>query len=154
VVAKLFNIVAPHKAYFGEKDAQQLAVIERMVGDLNIPVEIVPVPTVRESDGLALSSRNKRLTREERSIAPVLYESLQLAAEGVRKGCRSAEQVRNAALAHLRKHPQFRVEYLEVVDAATMTSIETIRGNVRIAAAAWLGTVRLIDNVLIDKIGT
>jgi pantoate--beta-alanine ligase len=151
VVAKLFNIVAPDKAYFGEKDAQQLAVIERMVEDLNMPIEIVSVPTVREPDGLAVSSRNKGLTLQEREAAPALYHALQLAAECVRKGVTPAEQVRSAALAHLQKHPEFRVEYLEVVDAS-MTPVATIDGPVRIAAAAWLGSVRLIDNVLVDNV--
>lgn len=147
VVAKLFNIVAPDKAYFGEKDAQQLAIIERMVSDLNIPIEIVPVATVRESDGLALSSRNKRLSQEERAIAPALFRALQLAADCVHRGCKSVEQIRSAGLSHLQAHSEFRVEYLEVVDAATIMPVETISGPVRIAAAAWLGTTRLIDNI-------
>jgi len=151
VVAKLLNIVAPDKAYFGQKDAQQLAVIERMVADLNIPVEIVSVPTVREPDGLALSSRNARLTAEERTIAPELYRALQIGADCIRQGLTPAELVRSAALAHFEEHPEFRVEYLEVVDAA-MTPVETINGPVRIATAAWLGSVRLIDNVIIDKV--
>jgi len=152
VVAKLFNIVAPNKAYFGEKDAQQLAVIERMVADLNMPVEIVSIPTVREPDGLALSSRNRRLTSEERAIAPVLHQALQLAADYIRGGYRSAEQVRSAALAHFEEHPEFQVEYLEVVDASNMIPIAVIDGPVRIAAAARLGAVRLIDNVLVDNL--
>jgi pantoate--beta-alanine ligase len=147
VVAKLFHIVAPDVAFFGEKDAQQLAVIERMVADLNIPVRIVPVPTVREADGLALSSRNQRLTRDERRIAPALARSLELARERIASGCDSAAEVRQTALALLQKHPEFRVEYVEVVDAATMTPVERIAGPVRIAAAAWLGSTRLIDNV-------
>ncbi len=154
VVAKLFNIVAPHKAYFGEKDAQQLVVIERMVADLNMPVEIVSVPTVREPDGLALSSRNQRLTADQRQIAPALYQALQIGADCIRKGCTSAAQVRTAALAHLQQLPGWRVEYLEVVDASSMTPVETISVPVRIAAAAWLGSVRLIDNVLVDNIKT
>jgi pantoate--beta-alanine ligase len=147
VVAKLLNIVAPDKAYFGEKDAQQLAVIGRMVADLNMPIEIVPVPTVREIDGLALSSRNKRLTVEERPLAPVLYQALKMGADCIRKGCTSVEQVRTLALEHLQQHPQFRVEYLEVVDASSMTPVEQITAHVRIAAAAWLGSTRLIDNL-------
>ena len=152
VVAKLFNIVAPNKAYFGEKDAQQLAVIERMVADLNMPIQIVSAPTVREPDGLALSSRNRRLTATERAIAPALYRALQLGAESIRKGTTSAAQVRTAALAGLLPHPELRVEYLEVVDASSMTPVPQIAGPVRIAAAAWLGSVRLIDNVLVDNI--
>jgi pantoate--beta-alanine ligase len=151
VVAKLFHIVGPDRAYFGEKDAQQLAVIQRMAADLNIAVEIVAVPTVREEDGLALSSRNRRLTHEERKLAPALYQTLQLGADLIRKGCTSAEQVRTAALSYLQEHPEFRVEYLEIVDPSNMTPVETIRGPVRIATAAWLGSVRLIDNVLVDR---
>jgi len=147
VVAKLLNIVGPGKAYFGEKDAQQLAVVRRMVADLNMPTEIVPVPTVREPDGLALSSRNQRLTAEERKVAPLLYKALQLAAGYIRDGCKSAAEVRDLAIAYLQARPEFRVEYLEVVDAESMTPVEQIAGPVRIAAAAWLGAVRLIDNV-------
>lgn len=150
VVAKLFNIVAPDRAYFGEKDAQQLAVIRRMAADLNIPVEIVAVPTVREQDGLALSSRNRGLTAEERKLAPALYQALQLAAELIRKGSTSVADIRGNAIAYLQEHPEFRVEYLEIVDASSMTPVETIRGPVRVATAAWLGSVRLIDNITVD----
>jgi pantoate--beta-alanine ligase len=147
IVAKLFNIVSPEKAYFGEKDAQQLAVIERMVADLNMPIDIVSVPTVREPDGLALSSRNKRLTAHQREIAPALYQVLLRAREYIVKGWNSSKQVRSAALSDLDKYPEFRVEYLEVVDAATMSPVEIISGPVRIVVAAWLGAVRLIDNI-------
>jgi pantoate--beta-alanine ligase len=153
VVAKLFNIIAPHKAYFGEKDAQQLAVIERMVADLNMPIEIVSVLTVREPDGLAVSSRNSRLTGEERQAAAALYQALKIGEDCIRKGWTSAAQVRSAALAHLQQ-PPWRVEYLEVVDASSMTPVAQVAGPVRIAAAAWLGAVRLIDNVRVDKIQT
>jgi pantoate--beta-alanine ligase len=153
VVAKLLNIVAPEKAYFGEKDAQQLAVIRRMAADLNMPVEIVPVPTVREADGLALSSRNKRLTAEERQLAPALYQALALGADRIRKGHTSTAEIRSIAINYLQEYPEFRVEYLEVVDAASMTPVETVTGPARIAAATWLGSVRLIDNVLVDSIG-
>ena len=148
VVAKLFHIVSPDRAYFGEKDAQQLAVIQRMVDDLNMAVAIVPVATVRESDGLALSSRNQRLSAEERQIAPALYQSLQTAAECIRSGA-SVEQARTTALAHLQERPEFRVEYFEIVDASTMSPVEALGGPACIAAAAWLGSVRLIDNIKI-----
>jgi pantoate--beta-alanine ligase len=151
VVAKLLNIVAPERAYFGEKDAQQLAVIQRLVVDLNIPIEIVPVPTVREPDGLALSSRNKRLTTEERQLAPALYQALALGVDCIRKGHISTAEIRSIAINHLQEHPEFRVEYLEVVDASSMTPVESVTGPVRIAAAAWLGSVRLIDNVWVDN---
>jgi pantoate--beta-alanine ligase len=147
VVAKLFNIVTPHKAYFGEKDAQQLAVIERMVSDLNIPVEIVPVPTVREQDGLAWSSRNQRLTSEQRRIAPALFQALQHSQTQVRGGCNSAATIRQMIVSQLQAEPQIRIEYVEVVDPRSMTPVEQVIAPVRIAAAVWLGKVRLIDNV-------
>src|SRR5580658_7038314 len=104
VVMKLFNIVQPERAYFGEKDAQQLAIIRRMVEDLNVPVVVVPVPTVREEDGLALSSRNKHLTPAQRTIAPVLFRALQAARARIEKGERSTAAIREAALATLAEH--------------------------------------------------
>ena len=149
VVAKLFNIVAADRAYFGEKDAQQLAVIMRMVADLNFPLTIVPVPTVRESDGLAMSSRNQRLTPEERRIAPVIYKALCEAESLVRGGARSAAEVKQTAISSLSRNPEIRVEYLEVVDPATFQPVESVTGDVRIVAAMWLGKVRLIDNILV-----
>ena len=147
VVAKLFLIVAPDRAYFGQKDAQQLAVIRRMTEDLNFPIEIVAVPTVREPDGLALSSRNARLTVEERATAPVLYRALERASQLVADGKSCVAEVRAAALEILAQQPLARVEYLEVVDEATMTPVEMIAGPVRIAAAVWFGATRLIDNI-------
>jgi pantoate--beta-alanine ligase len=148
VVAKLLNIVPADVAYFGEKDAQQLAVIERMVADLNIPIAIVPVPTVREADGLALSSRNQRLSPDERRVAPLLYRALEAAREKIAGGCRDATEVKEAGLELLRTESQIRVEYFEVADAQEMQPVEHIAGPVRIAAAVWLGSTRLIDNVL------
>jgi pantoate--beta-alanine ligase len=139
VVAKLFNIVPADRAYFGEKDAQQLAVIQKMVADLNFPVAIVPVPTVRESDGLAMSSRNQRLTADQRKIAPVIYRAL----------C-EAERSVQGALRMLSLAPEVRVEYFEVVDPATFQRVEQIAGDVRIVAAVWVGEVRLIDNLLVS----
>jgi pantoate--beta-alanine ligase len=148
VVAKLLNIVGADRAYFGEKDAQQLAVIQKMVADLNLPVEIVPVPTVRESDGLALSSRNRLLTEEHRRVAPALYRALSVARDRLRAGA-SPAAAREAALAVLAASPEIEVQYLDVADAATMQPVERVTGPVRIAAAVWLGRVRLIDNVLV-----
>jgi pantoate--beta-alanine ligase len=149
VVAKLFGILGPGKAYFGEKDAQQLAVVQRMVLDLNTPVEIVPVPTVREPDGLALSSRNRRLTPEERLVAPLVYQALQLASDAIRQGSGPAE-ARETGLHLLRSDDRMRVEYFDVVDAATLQPVEQMAGPVRIAAAVWLGRTRLIDNLLCE----
>ena len=146
VVAKLFNIVQPDRAYFGEKDAQQLAVIQRMASDLNFPVTIVPVATVRERDGLALSSRNQRLSARERSTAPLLYRALQTAAAALESG-HSVAEAKEPAMAMLGAEPAFRVEYFEVVDARTMQPVGEVRADVRIATAAWLGVTRLIDNV-------
>jgi pantoate--beta-alanine ligase len=150
VVAKLFNIVPADRAYFGEKDAQQLAVIERMAADLNFPVTIVPVPTVREPDGLAMSSRNQRLTPEHRRIAPVFYQALCEAELLIRGGSNPAAEVRQGALALLARTPALRVEYLEIVDPATFRPVETSAGEMRIVAAVWLGEVRLIDNLLVS----
>lgn len=147
VVAKLFHIVAPDRAYFGEKDAQQLAVIQRMVADLNFPVAVIPVPTVRETDGLALSSRNARLTPKHRAAAPIIFRALQQARRRLVDGCSSAASIRQTALAVLAQEPLARVEYLEVVDACTMAPVEEVCGPVRIAAAVWFADTRLIDNV-------
>jgi pantoate--beta-alanine ligase len=146
VVAKLFHIIRADRAYFGEKDAQQLAVIRRMVADLNFPIAIVPVPTVREADGLAISSRNQRLTPEERLVAPAIYRGLKQAQDLIRSGCDSPTAVRQAVLSAL--VPEMRAEYVEVADPLTMRPVERISGDVRVAAAVWLGGVRLIDNIL------
>jgi len=152
VVMKLFQIVQPDRAYFGEKDAQQLAVIRRMVADLNVPVEIVGVATVREPDGLAMSSRNQRLTPSDRALAPLLYQALQLASSRIAQDLRdprglNLEAAKQEALALLAR-PEIRVEYLEIVDPDSMQPVELIQGPVRILVAARLGSVRLIDNVL------
>jgi pantoate--beta-alanine ligase len=153
VVMKLFQIVQADVAYFGEKDAQQLAVIRRMVADLNVPVKIVPVATVREPDGLALSSRNVRLTPRERRVAPLLHRALGAAREKVAAGCVDPAEVKEDGLALLRGEEQLRVEYFEVVDAEEMQPVERISGRVCIAGAVWLSSTRLIDNVLCEAIG-
>jgi pantoate--beta-alanine ligase len=147
VVLKLFTIVQPQRAYFGLKDAQQLAVIQRMVRDLNVPVEVVEVETVREPDGLAMSSRNRLLSREERAIAPLIYQALRAAGTRTAAGERDPLAVRQAALEVIEREPRLRVEYLEVVDPAEMQPVVEIHGPVRIAAAVWLGSTRLIDNI-------
>ena len=146
VVLKLLNIVQPDRAYFGEKDMQQLAVIRRMVQDLMVPVEIVGVPTVRESDGLAISSRNQYLTPPERKAAPVLHRALQEAAARMRSGERDVAKIREAALTILNGEPLARLEYLEIVDPLEMQPLSIISGPARIAAAIWIGNTRLIDN--------
>ncbi len=147
VVLKLFNAVQPDVAFFGEKDAQQLALIRRMVTDLNVPVEIVPVPTVRESDGLAMSSRNRHLTPEERRAAPALYQALLRGIATIEAGERRTAAVVEQALASISNEPMLRVEYFDLVDPETITPIDTIGDSVLLAAAVWLGTTRLIDNI-------
>jgi pantoate--beta-alanine ligase len=150
VVLKLFQIVQPDHAWFGEKDAQQLAVIRRMVQDLNLPVEITGVPTVREPDGLALSSRNRHLSAEERGIAPKLYQALRAAERRIAAGEAGAEAVKRAAREVLAEEPRLRVEYLEIADDREMQPVESIAGPVRVAAAVWVGRTRLIDNIRCD----
>lgn len=148
VVAKLLNIVQPDAAYFGEKDAQQLAVIRCMVADLNLPVVIQPVPTVREPDGLALSSRNQLLSAEERPVAIILYQALQATAQAVGRGERAAAALKKQVRAVFDKQPLVRLEYFEIVDPEEMRPVERITCPVRIAGAIWVGATRLIDNVL------
>lgn len=150
VVLKLFQIVQPDRAYFGEKDAQQLAVIRTMVDDLNVPVAIVPVPTVREDDGLALSSRNQLLDPEQRRGATVLYRALRQAAAGISGGMTEPGRIRSRALSALEKEPQCRVEYLEVVDPGSMQPVDRVAGPVLLIGAIWMGSVRLIDNLLCE----
>jgi pantoate--beta-alanine ligase len=147
VVLKLFQIVQPDRAYFGEKDAQQLAVIRRMVQDLNLTVEIAGVPTVREPDGLALSSRNRHLNAEERAIAPRLYQALRAAQQSIAAGETAAEAVKRAARDVLAAEPRMRVEYLEIAGDAEMQPVESVAAPVCVAAAVWVGRTRLIDNV-------
>jgi pantoate--beta-alanine ligase len=147
VVAKLLNIVRPNRAYFGEKDFQQLTIIRRMAADLNLPVEILGLPTVREPDGLALSSRNKYLTTEERKAAPALYRALLEAANRILAGEREAAKARQAGLALLEESSLIRVQYFEIVDPVELQPVQTINGNVRIASAVWIGATRLIDNI-------
>ena len=148
VVAKLLNIAQADRAYFGEKDAQQLAVIKRMAEDLNIPTHIIPVPTVREADGLALSSRNKHLNTEDRKTAVALYQALTAAKEAIAGGEESAAEVLRIAQGQFKNHPRVRVEYFEIVDPAELQPVETIQGPVRAATAVWVGETRLIDNML------
>jgi len=148
VVLKLLNIVQPERAYFGEKDAQQVAVIRQMVQDLNVPVELVEVPTLREADGLALSSRNAYLSTEERNVAPALYRALEAAANLISTGVTCAAEIKKDALRVFDAHPEIRVEYLEVANAGDMLPVEQITGPVRVAGAVWIGKTRLIDNVL------
>ena len=147
VVSKLFNIVQPGRAYFGQKDGQQLAVIRRMVDELHMPLTIVGVPTVREHDGLALSSRNRLLNAKERTAAAVLYRGLQAAERLVAEGETCPGEVVKQALAVIEAEPLAQVEYFEVVDADGLQPMTDITETVMIGGAMWVGTTRLIDNV-------
>lgn len=150
VVTKLLNIVQPDRAYFGEKDRQQLVVIRRVVKDLDIPVEIVGVPTVREPDGLALSSRNQLLSSQERQAATVLYRAIRKAEELVQAGETCPGEVMKQGLAVFESEPSARVEYFEVVDPERLQPVDEIKAPVLIAGAMHLGTTRLIDNILVE----
>jgi pantoate--beta-alanine ligase len=147
VVCALFNLVRADVAVFGEKDAQQLAVIRQMVRDLHLPVEIVPGPTVREADGLAMSSRNAYLSPEERRAAAVLHRSLRAAEAAIGGGERRGEAVRERLREVLNTEPLARVEYAEVVDAESFQPVETLRGRLVLPLAVRIGGTRLIDNI-------
>jgi len=147
VVAKLFEIVRPQRAYFGQKDAQQLAVIRKMVADLNMDVEVVGLPTMREADGLARSSRNSYLSPDERRAAIVLWRSLCRAEELYDGGERRAETLRQEMRAVLAKEPLAEVEYVSVADTATLKELEAIAGSALVSLAVRIGRTRLIDNV-------
>lgn len=147
VVCALLNLVRADVAVFGKKDAQQLAVIRRMVRDLHIPVEIVAAETVREEDGLALSSRNAYLSPEERRAAPVLYRALRAAGEAIAAGERRGDEARRLMREILESEPLARIEYAEVVDAGTFQPVDTLTGNLVLPLAVRIGGTRLIDNL-------
>jgi pantoate--beta-alanine ligase len=147
VVLKLFQIVQPNTAYFGEKDAQQLAIIRRLVADFNVPVQIVGVETVRDPDGLALSSRNRLLKPAERQSAVMLYRALREADRQISAGVSDVGLVKSKAVAEVPDDPSLRLEYLEVVDPTDMQPLARITGPVRVAGALWVGSTRLIDNL-------
>ncbi|CAN5770870.1 pantoate--beta-alanine ligase [soil metagenome] len=146
VCAKLFNIVGPDRVFIGHKDAQQVAVLQQMVRDLNLPLDIVPCPTVREKDGLAMSSRNWRLSPEHRSEAAALHHALQAAATS---GSSSAEGLVAAARRVLDQHPSVRVQYLEVVHPQTFEPVDGLTAGALLVVAANVGSVRLIDNCIV-----
>ncbi|MEW6183177.1 MAG: pantoate--beta-alanine ligase [Bacillota bacterium] len=151
VVTKLLNIVQPDRAYFGIKDAQQVAVIRRMVEDLNIPTSVMVHPTVREADGLAVSSRNVYLGSEERQASPVIYRSLKLAEEAVRKGERNPARLQRLLEANISAEPLARLDYAEVLNWPELKPVEEIQpGRLLMAVAAFFGRARLIDNVLVE----
>lgn len=146
VVTKLLNIVQPDVVYFGEKDAQQLSVVQRMVSDLNFPVEVRPVGTVREEDGLAMSTRNRYLSSEERRSAGAIARGLTQAKALLASGERNPEAVKSAVRAAFAAEPLIKEQYIEVVDADELQPVSLIDGRVLVAVAAYLGKTRLIDN--------
>jgi len=155
VVLKLFNIIRPNIAYFGQKDYQQVVIIKKMIKDLNVPVEIAECPTVREKDGLAISSRNKYLSYDERKNAVVLFQSLKLAEELIIKGQENLENIRKAAIEKLESTPFVsKIDYFDFRDNDTLCEIERIdqkAERILIASAIWIGETRLIDNILIEN---
>ncbi|MEO0254995.1 MAG: pantoate--beta-alanine ligase [candidate division WOR-3 bacterium] len=150
VVTKLFNIVKPHIAAFGWKDAQQLIVIKKMVEDLNMDIEILPVETVREKDGLAMSSRNIYLTPEERKESPIIYKSLLLAKKLIEEGERDPEKVIKEMEKFIKENSRLiKIQYIEIVDIKNLSPVKEINGEILIGIACFLGRARLIDNIRI-----
>ncbi len=149
VVAKLFNIVMPHKAYFGHKDFQQTVVIKKLVRELNFDIDIIVCPTVRERDGLAMSSRNSYLNDAERKAAGILYKALKLGEELISKGIRESSRIKTEIEALIRTEPLAVIEYAEIVDAATLEKIDDIKSNAAICLAVRISATRLIDNLVV-----
>jgi pantoate--beta-alanine ligase len=149
VVTKLLNIVGPHTAFFGQKDYQQLAVVRRLVADLNVGAAIIQCPTVREPDGLAMSSRNVYLTGSQRRAAPILYEALNTGKAAIREGIQDAARIRRAMLTKLAAEPLAQVEYVSVCDPDTLEPVTRVTSRVVLLGAIRVGSVRLIDNVLV-----
>ena len=150
VCTKLFNIVGADVAFFGQKDAQQATVIRRMVADLNLPLEIVVCPTIREPDGLAVSSRNQYLSPQERKDAPVIFRALSRCTELMATGEREVARLTEAMHEVLRQVPALRVEYVNIVDAESLRELDRVEGRVLVAVAGRLGSTRLIDNIVVD----
>lgn len=148
----MFHIVEPDTAFFGQKDAAQVAIIRRMVGDLNVPVEIVVCPIVREPDGLAMSSRNAYLDAEQRKQALVLHSSLRRVRELVDAGEMAARKLAAAGREEFAREPAVRLDYFEIVNPDTLDPVEDVSGGALVAVAAYVGGTRLIDNLLIERI--
>jgi pantoate--beta-alanine ligase len=151
VVAKLFNIIQPDVAVFGQKDAQQAVIVKQMVRDLNFPIQIIVAPIVRESDGLAMSSRNVYLTPEERQQAPIIFKALQAARENVKNGLTDANQVRDQITKMIQTSPLARIDYVEIIDDQTLTPVETVKPGTFAAVAVYYGKTRLIDNIYLKE---
>jgi pantoate--beta-alanine ligase len=150
VCAKLFNIVAPDIAYFGRKDAQQAIVIKRMVADLNMPLKIVVCPTVREKNGLAMSSRNQYLTPQQKEDAALIYKSLQKCRHTIKQGETNAKKIIAEMRKILKQIPSVEIQYVSIVDVETLQNIDKVAGKVLAAVAVKIGPTRLIDNILIE----
>lgn len=150
VVSKLFNIVTPDRAYFGQKDAQQLCVIRKMVKDMNFDIEIVGCPIIRESDGLAKSSRNTYLNADERKAALCLSRSLAIGKEMIEKGEIYAAKVKSAIISEIEKEPLAKIDYVELVDWNNLESIDTVKKPLLCAMAVYIGKTRLIDNFIME----
>jgi pantoate--beta-alanine ligase len=149
ICAKLFNVVQPTRAYFGKKDAQQAVVIKKMVADLNMDLEIVTLPTVREPDGLAMSSRNAYLNPEERRSAAVLYRALTLAQQLWSGGEKDAEKIRRQMTTLIRQEPLANIDYISIADPETLEELDTVNTGALVSLAVKIGTTRLIDNVVV-----
>lgn len=149
VVTKLFNMVAPDHAYFGQKDAQQLFMIKKMVKDLNMNIQITGCPTCREEDGLAMSSRNLLLQADDRKSAPILYQSLKRAEEMVQKGEKNAETILKEMTALIQSEPQSNIDYIAINDFKTLAPVDILKGEILISLAVFFGKVRLIDNIIL-----
>ncbi len=150
VVSKLFNIVSPDRAYFGQKDYQQLLVIERMTRDLDLPIEVIGCPTIRETDGLAISSRNQYLTPQQRSAAPAIYQALQQGAEAVRAGA-SAPEAEAIVAARIANEPLLEIQYTRAVDPRNLVEPGWAGPPMLLAVASFAGDTRLIDNLLVEE---
>ena len=150
VCAKLFNIVEPDFAFFGAKDSQQAIVLKRMVADLNMPLKIVVCPTMRQPDGLAVSSRNQYLTESQKKDATLIYKSLQKCGEMINAGVKDAQQITAQMNKILQQAPSIKIEYVSIVDAETLQPIDRIAGKILAAVAVKIGSARLIDNILLD----
>jgi pantoate--beta-alanine ligase len=150
VCTKLFNIVAPDIAFFGQKDAQQAIIIKREVADLNMPLKIVVCPTIRESSGLAVSSRNQYLTERQKKDATYIYKALKKSDDLVRRGTKKSKTIIGEMKKVLKQVPSIKIEYISIVDAGTLQGLEKIIGKVLIAVAVKIGSTRLIDNIVVD----
>lgn len=150
VVAKLFNLIKPHRAYFGQKDYQQTVVARRMVTDLNLDLDVVVLPTVREADGLAMSSRNARLAPDQRAAARVLYRSLRLSEDRIRSGERNAKAILDEMRAMIEAEPLARIDYVVLCDPESLKPVDRIEGLALAALAVRFGSTRLIDNILLQ----